>query len=207
MFLPSHCKRTLILLLILVSPMMVAANEGYDTLDKPTPLPEFNLVDQNGDEFGLADFKGHWSLVFLGFTACPDICPLTMMKLEAVRAELGLRFRPEQIPEIVFVAVDPQRDKPVLKSYLAHFHPANIGVTGLPDQIDALVKGLDGFYRIDRKLDGSTNYQVVHTSSVAVINPQGFLVQKIAAPLKVYETAEQLMLLIRQGGSIEQTIE
>ena len=90
--------------------------------------------------------------LLVGFTQCPDVCPFTLSNLEAVRAELGLRLRPDHLPNIVFLAVDPERDKPVLQNYLSHFHPDYIGITGEPQQIDKLVAGLDAFYRLEKNI-------------------------------------------------------
>ncbi|MFT5082470.1 MAG: protein SCO1/2 [Lentisphaeria bacterium] len=171
----------------------------YEVLRSPKALPDFSLVDHDANMFGLPQFKGHWSLVFLGFTSCPDICPMTMSRLEAVRADLGLRFTPEKIPDVVFVAVDPQRDQVILGEYLRYFHPDNIGITGEEDQLQTLVKGMDAYYRIDKEAVNSASYEVVHTSAIAVINPKAEMVAKISPPFKVNETAEFLVQLIRKG--------
>jgi protein SCO1/2 len=170
-------------------------------LKKPNIINDFELLDQSGKPFGLANLKNQWSLVFLGFTHCPDICPLTMSKLEAVRAELGSHFTPDKIPNIVFVGVDPDRDKPIIADYLKHFHPKNIGVTGDAYQLDILVKSVDGFYRLDKKSPTATSkyYNVVHTSSIAVINPKAEMIAKISPPFNVSTVSRDLMLLIRRG--------
>jgi protein SCO1/2 len=189
------------LVLLLVCQLTIAGEPEFNRLDEPKPVKPFSLTDHTGQLFTEKNLQGRWSLLFLGFTSCPDICPLTMIKLEAVRAELGLRFRPENLPDTIFVAVDPARDKAVMKDYLANFHPVNIGVTGEASQIDSLVGSLNGFYRIDKAND--SQYQVVHTASVSVVNPQGELVAQMAPPLQVYPTAEFLMHLIRQANADE----
>lgn len=169
-------------------------------LETPILIDDFELIDQAGKPFTKNDLLGTWSLIFLGFTTCPDICPATMSQLEGVRAELGSHFTPEKIPNIIFVAVDPARDKEVLGDYLAYFHPKNIGITGELSQIDRLVKSVDGFYRYDKK-KSDTNYNVVHTSSIAVVNPNGEMVAKISPPFGISNTAWELMLLIRGRAS------
>lgn len=179
-----------------------AGSDQYKTLKTPLAVPAFSLQDHTGNEFGLTQLKGQWSLVFIGFTSCPDVCPLTLMQLEAVRADLGLRFTPERIPQIIFLAVDPARDKPVLGKYLAHFHPKNIGVTGEREQIDIMVKGMDAFYRFKPK-PGSDFYDVVHTAAIAVIDPNAKLVSKISPPFDVHPMAEYLTQLIRQARNHE----
>ncbi|MGL6159651.1 SCO family protein [Microbulbifer sp.] len=163
------------------------------------PLPEFSLLDQHRKTYDLDRLKGRWALIFIGFTSCPDVCPVTLMKLEAVRAELGLQFSPSRIPEIVFLAVDPQRDAPVLAEYLAHFHPDNVGITGPTEQIDTLVSGIGGFYRLGKPGRGSAHYDVTHTAAIAVVNPKAELVAEISQPLDVQEVSEFLTHLIRRG--------
>lgn len=180
------------------SPQVFASTNQYKTLDKPKPLTAFLLKDQAGNDFGLAQLQGHWSLIFIGFTTCPDICPLTLMQLEAVRADLGLRFTPEHIPNIIFLAVDPKRDQAILGKYLAHFHPDNIGVTGESKQIDIFVRGIDAFYRFDQK-PGSDHYDVMHTTAIAVVDPEAQLVARISPPFEVNPIAEYLTHMIRQA--------
>jgi protein SCO1/2 len=170
-----------------------------EILDEPVSINDFELIDQRGDMFTKKDLLGTWSLIFLGFTTCPDICPMTMVQLEGVRAELGSHFMPEKIPNIIFVAVDPKRDKAVLGEYLEYFHPKNIGITGEFSQLDSLVSSVEGFYRLEKKKpDGS--YNVVHTAAIAVVNTNAEMVAKIKPPFGRANTAMELMLLIRGAG-------
>ena len=95
-------------------------------LPEPRALPDFALVDQAGRPFGRARFEGRWSLLFTGFTHCPDVCPTTL----ALMAELRRRVARDDL-QFVFVSVDPERDTPeVVARYLAHFDPALVGATG-----------------------------------------------------------------------------
>lgn len=187
-------KLFLILLPVLLSQL---SHAEVQTLNKPRALKVFSLRDQHGQPIGPSQFEGRWSMVFAGFTACPDICPLTLGNLEAVRADLSLRLRPESLPTIVFVAVDPVRDEPVLKDYLAYFHPSYVGLTGEEEQLDRLMKGLGGQYRIKRKFRDDPNYEVLHSAQVFVVNPQAQVVATISPPFKPHPTAEYLANLIR----------
>ena len=189
-------KSLCVISLLLFMSGAFAKSEVVKRLDEPVLIEDFKLIDQHGNPFTEKNLLGSWSLIFLGFTTCPDICPMTMSQLEGVRAELGSHFTPEKIPNIIFVAVDPARDKDVLGDYLAYFHPKNIGITGELSQIDRLVKSVDGFYRYDKK-KSATNYNVVHTSTIAVVNPKGEMVAKISPPFGRSNTAWELMLLIR----------
>ena len=97
-------------------------------LPAPTPLPEFTLLDQAGGSVTRATFRDRWSLVFFGFTHCPDICPTTLQVLAAARDSLhAAGHRP--LPRIVLVSVDPERDTPeVIGRYVNYFGDDNLGV-------------------------------------------------------------------------------
>jgi protein SCO1/2 len=99
--------------------------------------------------------------------------------------------RPDKLPQVVFVGVDPQRDAPVMADYVAHFDPNFIGVTGSHEELAKLVKGIDGFYRIGKpKKDG--DYEVQHSASVIVTGPDGRVHAKLSPPLDPGGVAEYL---------------
>ncbi len=178
------------------------ADEGsFSVLRAPKPLPEFSLVDQHGRTFTREQLTNQWSLIFVGFTSCPHVCPMTLRRLEALRAEMGLRIGVDKIPEIVFLAVDPARDQPVLKDYLANFDPSNIGVTGAKSEIDKLVKGLGAAYRFVDKKPGSDYYEVLHSSAINLVNPQGELIAQLNPPFAVAPMTQFLVNLIRSAKS------
>ena len=126
---------------------------------------------------------------------------LDARRLEALRAEMGLRIGVDKIPEIVFLAVDPARDRPVLKDYLANFDPSNVGITGAKPEIDKLVKGLEAAYRFSDKKPGSDYYDVLHSSAISLINPQGELTAQLNPPFAVQPMTQFLVTLIRQAES------
>lgn len=175
----------------------VWAKDRYNTLTAPKTLPQFALQDQHGNDFGLEKLQGQWSIVTLGFTSCPDVCPYILGNLEAVRADLGLRLPPSRIPVIVFVAVDPARDAPVLKDYMAHFHPEYVGVTGKPQELERFVSSLGGFFRLESPRPGRDHYDVQHTAVVYLINPEGQLVATMSPPFNAHEAGEYLVQVIR----------
>jgi protein SCO1/2 len=181
-------------LLISVFSVTALANQ---TLKKPKGLPDFKLTDQYGETFTADRLKGKWSMIFVGFTTCPDVCPYTLANLEAVRADMGFRLTPDKIPNIIFLAVDPERDEPLLKEYLYYYHPEYIGITGDRGEIDTLIRGLDAYYRLDKKTPDDKIYNVIHSAKVAVINPDAEIVAKIDPPFQAHRTGEFLMQLIR----------
>ena len=102
------------------------------------------LPDQNGTPRTLADFKGKVTVVFFGYTQCPDVCPTTMAELAQVKKSLGADGDRVQG---VFVTVDPERDTPeVLKAYMASFDPSFVALRGTPEQTAAVAKEFKVFY-------------------------------------------------------------
>ena len=181
---------------VMLAAEAVAATDDYERLKNPVAVKPFSLVDQNGAPFNLQSLKNHWSTIFVGFTTCPDVCPVTLGNLEAVRAEMGLRVSPERIPRIIFLAVDPARDVPVLKEYLGYFHPQYIGISGEVNQIGSLINSLNAFYRLDKKHLDANDYDVLHTAYVSLINPAGEMVAKLNPPFHPHKTAMYLSQLI-----------
>ncbi|WP_163269532.1 SCO family protein [Chelativorans alearense] len=186
----------LALTLLVAAPALAQDVKGV-ILDEPSQLGDFQLTDHRGEPFTLEDLVGQWSLVFLGFTHCPDVCPFTLANLEAVRSQLSMLVPPERLPQIVFLAVDPARDRPVLADYVAHFDLSFIGITGEPGEIARLAHGLDAYYRLEKKSDDDDAYDVVHSAAVAVVNPAGAVKAKITPPFHPQGTANYLHLLLR----------
>ncbi len=166
-------------------------------LDQAAPVQSFALDDHDGRPFTAESLKGRWSLVLVGFTHCPDVCPFTLANLEQVTAELGLRLRPDRLPVVIFLAVDPARDRANLKEYVQQFHPDFVGVTGAIEEIDRALKGFDAV-AMRAKPDARGNYNVSHSAAVAVIDPQGRLAAKINPPFDPGPTAEFLADLFRR---------
>jgi protein SCO1 len=167
-------------------------------LDRLSPLQPFSLDDHDGRHFTAESFKGRWSLVLAGFTHCPDVCPFTLANLEQVVSELGLLVRPDRLPIVIFLGVDPARDRANLKAYVVQFHPDFLGVTGEPDQIERALKGLEAVATFS-KPNSRGSYQVMHSAAVAVVDPQARLVAKINPPFDPAPTAQFLADLLRRG--------
>jgi protein SCO1/2 len=109
----------------------------HGTAYQPTrKAADFSLTDQSGHPLSLHELRGKTVLLFFGYTHCPDVCPLTLAKLDRAFTEIGAK--PEQV-RVVMVSIDPTRDTPqALASYLQRYGPAFSGVTGVPSQIAAL---------------------------------------------------------------------
>lgn len=129
-------------------------------------LAPFELVDQHQQAFTNANLTDQWSLFFIGFTYCPDICPTTLNKLAAAYPELK-KIAPIQV---VFLSVDPKRDTPdKLLSYVNFFNPEFKAVTGEQTQIFPLTRSLGLTYAM---VGEGENYQVDHSAGYVLVSPQ-----------------------------------
>jgi protein SCO1 len=178
----------------LLRPANGFAEIKFKLLGRPKPFPAFALDDQDGHPFGAAQLKGHWTLLFMGYTYCPDICPYTLANLAAVLDAMAKRAPADKVPRVVFLAVDPARDKPMLKSYIDSFGDRFIGITGSLDAIQALVDGIGGYVRREAP-DKDGQYTVVHTATVSVVDPSARIVATILPPFQPTETADKLIAL------------
>ena len=152
-------------------------------LPKPRVIADFVLTDQDGQDFSLQDFQGRWSLLFFGFTACPDICPDTLYQLRQAREALQERLAPEVVPTVYLVSVDPERDSPArMKEYLQFFDPQFIGLSGADAQLRALTLQLGIAYHVEEHEAGAANYAVDHSASILMLNPEGRLHAVLRGP-------------------------
>jgi len=153
---------------------------GVVSTGGPTGQPAvggpFQLVDQDGRAVDQTLLDGKWSLVFFGFTYCPDYCPTTLTSLEATKRALGDRAKDVQV---VFISVDPGRDTPqMLKDYLSSdgFPEGVIGLTGTPEQVKAAADAYRAFYQ---KVGEGEAYTMNHSLTVYLMGPDG----RFRAPL------------------------
>lgn len=140
------------------------------TTQGPQVGGSFQLVNQDGQAVDESLLLGKWSLVFFGYTYCPDYCPATLGTLEAVRQRLGAQAENLQI---IFVSVDPERDTSGhLKDYLSSdgFPPGVIGLTGSPDQIRQVASAYRVLY--SKEGEGET-YMMQHSLTVYLMGPDG----------------------------------
>jgi protein SCO1/2 len=164
-----------------VAPLALASG-SYISPDRA--LPDFRLIDQHGRTFGPANLKGRWSMMFFGYTNCPDFCPTTLSTLAALEKQLRAAGAPVR-PQVIFVSVDAKRDTPdQLAKYVPYFDPEFLGVTAAaqPD-IEAWAAKLGVGVIITPKSDGS--YTVDHSGAIFVLNPEGRLTAILTGPFTV----------------------
>ncbi len=158
----------------------------------PVSLPDFSLHDQRNQPFTEASLVGHWSLIFPGFTHCPDICPTTLAVLDRSREFLG---SDGDALQIILLSLDPERDtSEALAAYLAFFNKEFVGLTGEKQQLERLYAGL-GIQYI-RIPGAGGDYSVDHSAALLLIDPAGRLAGYFMPPFKSEALAADLRPLL-----------
>lgn len=170
--------------------VLIVTGRGPESFASTSPAigGPFNLTDQNGKPISDRDLKGHPSLVFFGFTHCPEVCPTTLFDISEVLNKLG----PDAGKvNAVFITVDPERDSPaVLKDYLASFNPRLVGVGGDAEQLAAVAKAYRVYYKKVPLKDG--DYTMDHTAIVYLMDKNGQFVAPFSLKRKPEEAAAEL---------------
>lgn len=148
-------------------------------VNPPRQIVVPDLIKHDGEVFSNEDLSGRWTLVFFGYTYCPDICPITMNVLAEAKNKA-----PAEFPQVIFVSVDPDRDTvELLADYVEYFDSEFIGVTGDENMIQALTLQTSVLYMKVPGASGNENdYLVDHSSSILLINPEGQLAAFLKAP-------------------------
>ena len=155
---------------LLPRPDRGAPPQTATVLPEPRVLADVRFVAADGSEVTLHELDRNFTLVFFGFTNCPDVCPLTLAMLAEARAEI-VRRAPRFVPRVLFVSVDPGRDTPErIRTYLQRFDPEFEGVTAGDAQLAPLLTALG--VAVERHEHGGDNYTVVHNSAIYVLDPQ-----------------------------------
>lgn len=174
------------------SPLAVA-----QLLPAPKTLPEFTLENHRGEVADATLFRGYWSLVFFGFTSCPDFCPLELQKLAKL---LNLMGAGDEL-QVVFVSVDPERDRQEkLANYVGFFHPQIVGLRGsnlaLANFSQFFGAAYDRSAIVESKLltipaginlpiNVGYQYQVNHSTRIFVVNPDGKFIGSFSSPYEM----------------------
>lgn len=174
--------------------------QAAQTTDVATGQPlvggDFILTDQNGKTVDQTILNGKWTLVFFGFTYCPDYCPTTLGVLNAVQERMGDKAEDLQI---VFISIDPERDTPqMLKDYLSSdgFPDGVIGLTGTPEQVAKAAKAYRAFYQ---KVGEGEGYTMNHGLTVYLMGPDGKFRSAVAHDLGPSRTATLIENAMEKG--------
>lgn len=149
----------------------------------------FTLVDDKGAVFNYSNLEGKFSLIYFGFSYCPDICPLTLQKLRQVSS--SLKDTNNNI-QFIFVSVDPQRDDlQTLQKFTEEFDNKIIGVTGKKEEIEKLASSLKVYYAANNSTDNK-NYFVDHSSFIYLVNQSGKLLYQFTQDATAQQISEQI---------------
>jgi protein SCO1/2 len=176
----------------LLRPAAVELKSGT-LLSQPRQLPEFSLVNDSGQPFNLASLQGHWTILFPGFTSCPDVCPTTLAFLKNLTGKLsaeGHKFN------VVFISIDPDRDTPErLANYVHFFNPEFVGVTAKEPELGRFTQMVGIAYA---KVPGNTpqTYTMDHTAALVLIDPKGRITAYFTPPHKLDVMSADLITIM-----------
>ncbi|HZH43938.1 MAG TPA: SCO family protein [Lysobacter sp.] len=160
-------------------------------------LPAFSLRQSDGTPLVPGELKGHWTLVFLGFTHCPDVCPTTLAEL--AQAQKQWEALPESTrPRVLFVSVDPERDTPDRIGEYAHaFHRDTLAATADVPALENFAKSIGMVFAKVPPPAGAdpSQYSVDHSATIAVLDPDGRMTGLIRPPLQPAAIAADLAAL------------
>lgn len=170
--------------------------QSLQLLPQPKILAPLNLINANGDEVTELFFHNHWSLIYFGFSQCPDLCPLELQTLAKMYHQLTPAQ--QQQLQLVFISVDPERDQPEhLRSYTQYFDKRMQGLTGTNGELARVAQNFAVFYErsymegeqniviaAGQAMPNSAgkNYQVIHSSRLFLVSPEGDYIGSFPSP-------------------------
>ena len=194
---PTMSRTMKALLGVWIATLALAAGWiGWDAFQgsRPSIGGPFTLVDQDGRTVTSDSLKGKPTLIYFGFTYCPDVCPTSLLLMETALEKLG----PDAAKKVnlVFITIDPERDTPaLLKGYVTNFGPTFIGLTGTPDQVAAAARAYRVYYQKVPGKDGGP-YIMDHSSIVYLLDRNGRFVTHFTHDAKAEAIAKGVERLL-----------
>ena len=196
-FLPqTPLARAVALICLVLALAIIGAGVWSGLISRAAPIVggPFALTDQFGKPRTDADFRGHYMLVFFGFTNCPDICPVELQTISDALDQLDAQRAANVTP--IFITVDPERDTPeALRTYVANFHPRLVALTGSVESIGAVAKAYRVYYAKATGTNAPSDpsaYILDHTAVVYLMGPQGEYVTHFSPGTTAQAMAEDL---------------
>jgi protein SCO1/2 len=196
--------KTCILILLLTLAVVSAGCSSYEykgsQLDPPLSVPDFELMADNGQPFRLSESDSDITLVFFGYTFCPDVCPTTMGVVKQAMAQLEPAQRARV--QVVFISADPERDTPeVLSKYVDAFNPDFMGLTPEAGQLLEVMTPF-GAYAEKEDVEGSaTGYLVAHTARLYLLNAKREIMLTYPFGFQADELHSDLVYLLQQENA------
>ena len=164
---------------------------------KPLDIIEFELKDQGDQLYSKNDLKNQWTILFFGYTNCPDVCPTTIFKLGQIKQQISKEL-PNVNLQILFITLDPARDSTErLREYLGFFNASMIGLTGDISKIVELTSNLSVFFQRINKEDG---YDFNHTASIFLMNPNAQLKASFSPASSIDMLNEDIQTVIKKSN-------
>jgi protein SCO1/2 len=173
--------------------------QAVKLFDHPRELPAFSLQQSDGTPLVQGELKGNWTLVFLGFTHCPDVCPTTLAQLAQAQKQWAALPDPTR-PRVLFVSVDPERDTPDAIGEYAHaFDRDTLAATADIPALEAFARALSMVFMKVPAPEGAAadQYSIDHSASLAVLDPQARMAGVIMPPLDPKAIAADMAALTR----------
>ena len=165
-------------------------------IEPPLPVEDFTLQTANNKPFQLSDVEGKITLLFFGYTSCPDVCPITLGTFKQVYEQLG---NDAEKVEFVMITADPERDTPdKVSDYVSRFHPEFIGLSGSLSALQPVWEEL-GVYVEKQDTSSAAGYLVSHTSSVFVLDQQGDLLMTFPYGTDATDMTNDLRQLLKKS--------
>jgi protein SCO1/2 len=213
--LPKFSTMAMLASLVLTMPFLTASPHnvmaapqlilGSGNVDSDKPRRPFMLETAMGETFGDQDLLGKFTLIYFGYTFCPDVCPTSMMTMTEILNNLG---EDADAMTPIFISVDPKRDTlAILGDYAKAFHPKIIGMTGPKVMIDAAVGAYNARYKFIPSEDGDPlGYSVDHTASIAFVGPNGRIVTRFGHGKPVDEIVFEIKATLSQHQKLVKTL-
>lgn len=167
-------------------------------LPTPKAINDFQLSDHNGKPFSKDNLKGKWTMMFFGFTNCGYVCPTTLAELNIMYQTLKKTLPDNQLPQVVLVSVDPERDSiEKMHSYINAFNPHFVGVRADLAETVALEKQLHiSAIKMQAEGDGKNHYMINHTAEILLINPSANVQAYFSFPHKADQMVKDYKLIL-----------
>ncbi|MGB6976658.1 MAG: SCO family protein [Gammaproteobacteria bacterium] len=169
---------------------------------QPRLINEFTLTDMNGQPFTRDRLHGHWSLIFFGFTRCPELCPTTLSTLNQMYQQLQTDHQ-DPLPHIIFISVDTQRDTPQqIKQYITGFNPEFFGATGTTEQLEQLTQQFSVMYakvmqqNVSNQNATQEDYTIDHSGTLLLVDPNGQLLAIFSTPHEAKALAQSFEKIV-----------
>lgn len=177
-----------------------ADQSAAETNREGGPAGTFALTSHTGEALTDQDFRGKYTLVFFGYTFCPDVCPTTLGDMASVLNALG---DDAALVQPLFISVDPDRDtQDQLATYVAAFDDRIIGLTGSKEQVDAAVEAYGSWYEFVPDEDDPEFYLVNHTAGVYFMDREGRFVRVFSYQTPTDEVVEGIRAIMQEDASV-----